>query len=368
MKITHTEIYGFSISMVPFAIATGTMDYAQNVLIRIYTDEGLIGTGECSAFPMIVGETQGTCLAVGRDLAAIIKDKDPLQIQQHLEDFDRYIAGNTTIKSAFDMALVDIAAQADNKPLFAYLGGQLKPITTDITVGIGTAEQMASQALTFKENKAQIIKVKVGKDPKEDIRRIELIRAAIGPDIQIQLDANQGWSLQAAKTALGGMQALGLDIAFCEQPLPSYLDHEILALKAEVGIPIMADESCYHLRDVEKCHRAGFDYINIKLAKSGGITRGLEIASAAAAYAIPCMMGGMLESRVALTAMTHMVMASGNIRFFDMDTCLLGHLEDPVTRGVHIQDYRLSLPEPLLPGIGIQTDAAFLEKCDRWVV
>jgi L-alanine-DL-glutamate epimerase-like enolase superfamily enzyme len=227
---------------------------------------------------------------------------------------------------------------------------------------------MARQALAFKQNNARIIKVKVGKDPEEDIRRIEMIREAIGPEIKIQLDANQGWSLEAAKQALGGMQAPGLDITFCEQPLPGYLDHEIKALKAEVGIPVMADESCYHPRDVAHCHRAGFDYINIKLAKSGGICKGLEIARTAATYGMPCMMGGMLESRVALTAMTHMVMATDNILFFDMDTCLLGHLEDPVTRGVEIRDYQLTLPRPGLPGLGVEPDAAFLKKCDCWVV
>lgn len=366
MKITYTEIFQFSIPMVPFTIATGTMEYAQNVLIRIYTDTALVGTGECSAFPMIVGETQQTCIAVGKDLAKIIKGRDPLAMVDLLEEFDGYIAGNSTIKSAFDMALYDLAAQAAGLPLYAYLGGQLKPITTDITIGIDSPEKMAAQALYFKNNKASILKVKVGKDPQMDIQRIQAIRAVVGPDMKIRLDANQGWSLREAIAALEGMQTL--DIEFCEQPLRSYNDAEIKELKAKVQIPIMADESCYHPRDVSGCVNAGFDFINIKLAKSGGIYNALQIASSAATLGIPCMMGGMLESRVALTAMTHLVMASDNIRFFDMDTCLLGHSEDPVCSGVNIQAYQLSLPHPERPGIAVEIDPVFLSKCQSWKI
>lgn len=366
MKIRHTEIYQFSIPMVPFAIATGTMDYAQNVLIRLHTDEGIVGTGECSAFPMIVGETQQTCIAVAKDFATVVKGKNPLDIKGRLAEFDNYIAGNTTIKSAFDMALYDIAAQDAVLPLYAYLGGHKKEITTDITVGIDTPEQMAALAFQFKENGASIIKVKVGKDPKTDILRIKAIRAAVGPDLKIRLDANQGWHLEEAVEALAGMR--DLDIEFCEQPMRSYDDNMITALKSQIKIPLMADESCYHPRDVAKTAMAGFDYINIKLAKSGGIFNALQLASNAADLGIPCMMGGMLESRAALTAMTHLVMAADNIRFIDMDTCLLGHTKDPVTRGVEINHYKLRLPSPDLLGLGVEIDPFFLSKCARWCI
>ena len=75
MRITAIDIYRYSIRMEPFTIATGTMDFAQNVFIRIHTDENHYGVGECSAFPMIVGETQETCLAMAKDFAGLIKGK-----------------------------------------------------------------------------------------------------------------------------------------------------------------------------------------------------------------------------------------------------------------------------------------------------
>src|ERR1041384_961643 len=111
MNITRTEIFRYSIPMHPFTIATGTMHYAQNIFIRIHTDAGFYGVGECSAFPMIVGETQATCFEMGKDFAALWKGKDPLQIAERVAELHAFTAFSSTIKSAFDMALHDIAAK-----------------------------------------------------------------------------------------------------------------------------------------------------------------------------------------------------------------------------------------------------------------
>ena len=151
MKIIETTIYQFKIPMIPFTIATGTMEYAQNVLIQIKTDQGITGIGECSAFPMIVGETQLSCYNNAKDFALFWKGKDPLDIPQRMKELDLVIAGNNTAKSAFDLALYDIAAKAANQPLYQFLGGQQKPIESDLTIGIGKPEDMAAQAIEFVE-------------------------------------------------------------------------------------------------------------------------------------------------------------------------------------------------------------------------
>lgn len=365
MKITHTEIYRFSIAMEPFAIATGTMHYAQNVLVRIYTDEGLYGVGECAAFPMIVGETQDTCLVLAREFAKLWKGKNPLEIEERLEELDWFIARNTTIKSAFDIALYDIAAKAKALPLYQFLGGEHREIITDITVGIGTPEKMAAQALSFKNSGAVVLKVKLGKKPGDDVARIKAIREAIGMDIPVRIDANQGWDYAGALEALKGLEAMNIE--FCEQPMRSYHDKLLPQLRKQSSIKIMADESCYNHFDAERLAESNScDYFNIKLAKSGGITEAKKIHDTAAQYSIPCMMGGMLESRIALSANIHFVCASPNILFYDMDTCMLGQLEDPVNDGVQFNGYQISVPE--LPGIGADADPAFLEKCEKWVI
>src|SRR4029078_10987068 len=101
MKIIETEIYKFSIPMHPFTIATGTMDFAQNIFIRVHTDAGYYGVGECSAFPMIVGETQETCFEMAKDFAAIWKGKDASNIAERMSELHAFAAFNVTIKSAF---------------------------------------------------------------------------------------------------------------------------------------------------------------------------------------------------------------------------------------------------------------------------
>jgi len=92
LKIVATHIYSFKIPMVPFTIATGTMHHAQNILIKVTTDEGIIGYGECSAFPMIVGETQQSCYLLAKDFASYWKGKNPLAITERLNELDLIIA------------------------------------------------------------------------------------------------------------------------------------------------------------------------------------------------------------------------------------------------------------------------------------
>jgi len=365
MQITHIDIYRFSIKMEPFAIATGTMYHAQNTFIRVHTDTGLYGVGECSAFPMIVGETQDTCLVLAKEFSKIWKGKNPLDISHRLQELDDFIAGNTTIKSAFDLALHDIASKHANMPLFEFLGGKKRPITTDITVGIGSSEEMAEKALNFVNNGARVLKIKLGKQAEDDIERIACIREKIGLSIPLRIDANQGWSFNDAATVLKGIEHQ--HIQFCEQPMRAYNDYMVPQLKQVSSIPIMADESCYNHYDAERLIREqACDLINIKFAKSGGIQEALQIHATAAEHHIACMIGGMLESRVALTAKIHFAYACPNVKFFDLDTCMIGHLEDPVINGVHFEGYDIDLPD--LPGIGADVDETFLQKCEKWRV
>jgi L-alanine-DL-glutamate epimerase-like enolase superfamily enzyme len=126
----------------------------------------------------------------------------------------------------------------------------------------------------------------------------------------------------------------------------------------------MADESVFTHHDAERIIRnKACAYINIKFAKSGGIQEASLINKVAEKNGIPCMMGGMLESRVALTAKVHFAMANNNISFYDLDTCLLGHLTDPVIGGVSYSGMQLQLTDA--PGIGADVDDAYLAKLEK---
>lgn len=361
MTITRTDIWKFSIPMHPFRIATGTMYFAQNIFIRIHVAGGIYGVGECSAFPMITGETQATCFEMAKDFAALWKDKDASNIPERLRELDDFTAFNRTIKSAFDMALYDLAAKSANKPLYEFLGGSQKEIETDLTIGIDSPDYMAAKAIEYVNKGVRIIKIKLGTNASDDIERVKKIRKATGPDIVLRIDANQGWSYEDAIKALSAMAAF--NIQFCEQPMRYWNDHHLPQLLNISSIPIMADESVFDHHDAERLINANAcDFVNIKFSKSGGIYEAIKIHDVCSRYNIPCMMGGMLESRIALTAFAHFAMASDSIIFYDMDTCMLGHKVDPVKGGVRYNKFFIETPAD--PGIGADADEEFLQQCE----
>ncbi len=363
MKITHIEIYRFKIPMEPFVIATGTMHFAQNVLIRMFTDTGIYGVGECSAFPMIVGETQETCLAMAKDFARILLKKDPLDIPERMNDLSSYAAHNNTIKSAFDMALFDISAKRARLPLYKFLGGKKRNVETDMTIGINTPENMALSALRYQKQGCRIIKIKLGKEIHEDVERVRRIREAVGEEIVLRLDANQGWSFDDALLALGKLEPFNIE--FCEQPMRTWFDDQLPELNVNSPIAIMADESCYDHHDARRLiNSKACEYLNIKFAKSSGILEAQKIHEVALQTGTKCMIGSMLESRIGLSANLHFALASPNIIFFDLDTCLLGHLIDPVIGGLTFNGFTLSIPDT--PGIGADADPQFLMNCEKW--
>ncbi len=220
VKITRTHVYRFSIPMTPFTIATGTMNYAQNIFIRIYTDSEYYGVGECSAFPMIVGETQSTCFEMAKDFGLLWKGKNPLDIEARMHELHLYTAFNPTIKSAFDMALYDLNSKIDGKPLYKFLQGEKKEIETDLTIGIDDPDRMASTAKEYKEKGVNIIKIKLGKGKTEDIERVKQIRNAVGEELILRIDANQGWDFHNAVIIL--QEIAQYQIQFCEQPMRSW--------------------------------------------------------------------------------------------------------------------------------------------------
>ena len=365
MIITHTEIYRFSIPMETFTIATGTMESAQNIFIKIYTDNGLVGFGEGSAFPMIVGETQDTMIKMAQDFAKIWKGKNPLEINERMAELNQYVPFNTTCKSAFDMALYDIAAKNANLPLYKFLGGDKRKVITDMTIGIDSAENMAKTALKHVKNGCTIIKIKLGKKIADDLERVKQIRKALGDDITLRLDANQGWSFDDAIMILNQLTALNIE--FCEQPMRTWYDDYLPEIIKQSPIKITADESCFNHHDARKLiNSKSCDYINIKFAKSGGIHEALKIYEVASMHNIPCMIGSMLETRLALTANLHFALACQKIQFFDLDTCLLGHLVDPVIGGLTYNGFELFINDEI--GLGANIDSAFLNNCEKFLV
>jgi len=360
LKITHVDIYPFNVSSEHvFKIATMTVSGAQNVLIRIRTSDGLEGWGEASPFRAIVGETQKINLTAALEIRDMLIGKDPLEYATRVREMDAFLPRNSTIKSAFDMALYDLAAKHAGLPLYAFLGGEKREMETDLTMGIGDLEKAGEDAMKIVKKGFRKIKTKVGIDPEEDVLRLRMIREAVGPDIKIRIDANQGWDRVTAVRCLHQMEEL--DIEICEQPVRRHDLEGMRYISQHTSIPIMADESVFSPEDaLEVIRMQAAPMINIKLSKSGGIKNAIMIANICEAAHIPCMTGCMSESGLANTAFCHFAMAHPVVKYFDLDANV-GHLDEPIIGGVSIENGMIRFPDDMI-GIGAYPDPDFIKK------
>lgn len=365
--ISSVEIYKLSIPLKqPFVISLGPQYDADNIIVVMKTKEGLTGWGECSPYMSINGESMDTCFIVGQYLAKALKGKDALDIEACTKAMDAIITRNENIKSTFDMALYDIAAQHAQQPLYQFLGGKKnKVISTDMTVGLGSPEKMAKEALEYKEAGFPSIKVKLGTTTEYDVARIKAIRTVIGNEHPLRIDANQGWTVE---TAIATLQGLGsYNIEHCEEPIARWNFMELPHVRKNSPIKIMADESCFDHHDAMNLARINaVDYFNIKLGKSGGIFNALKIIETAKANAIKLQVGCFMESRLAITALVHFAYSSDLIVHYDLDTPLLLK-EDPVVGGMVFKENGIVEIDEAA-GIGAKIEEGYLEKCEKMVI
>jgi L-alanine-DL-glutamate epimerase-like enolase superfamily enzyme len=362
LKITDIEIFLFDIPLTsPFRIAIGEMKAANDLLVRVRTDQGVVGLGEACPFPPITGETQATNAAAARSIRDMLIGKDPLAIEALLREIGPLVHSNPSAVAAFDMALHDILGKVAGLPLFRLLGGTKNVFETDITTSIDTLEKMTAESKKYADMGYKTLKVKVGLDPDEDFARLEAIRRAVGPKVAIRIDANQGWSVPQAIYALRKMEPLAVE--FCEQPVLAADTAGLKAVRAQSPIAIMADEALFGPSDAIKLIRAeACDTFNIKVMKAGGLLNSIRIAHIADAANMRCMVGCMLESKLALTAAAHVVASQANIVYADLDGNS-EHVTDPITDGMTVKAGELTLPEK--PGLGCDVDPAFLKKLDK---
>ena len=334
MIIESLNIYKLNIPYhKPLKVAIGEVHKAENVVIKIVTHTQLVGWGEATPRPYITGETQHTNYETAQKLAKLLKGKDPLAIDKRIQQMEQVIVNESSIRSAFDMALYDIAAKAANMPLYQFLGGSQRPLRTDLTIGIqDSVEETVTQAKAIISKGFNAIKIKVGRQGLADIPHVAAVRELVGPNIEIKIDSNQGWDYPTAVANISAMRPLNLQ--YSEQPLPAWDNDNLMRLRNKIDLPLCADESVFNHHDaLGIVNRGAVDYINIKLGKSGGINTALKINAIAEAAGCKCMIGCFSESRLALSAAAHLAMAKPNIVFLDLDSAL-DYKIDPVIGGM----------------------------------
>ncbi len=361
MKIKEIQIGEMQIPLVtPFRTALRTVEAVDDIVIRVIGDNGMEGFGEAPPTAVITGDTKGSIRTAIQDFIA------PALIGMDIEDLDGVmkklrtcILKNTSAKAAVDMAIYDLYAKNLNQPLYKVLGGNSNTVETDLTISVGPIDTMVADSVKAVNEGFRILKIKVGKEGMADVERIKAIREAVGPDIKIRVDANQGWNAKDSVRIISAMEDLGLDIDLVEQPVNAHDLDGMRYITSRVYTPILADESVFTAEDainIIQTHAA--DLINIKLMKTGGIYEALKICSIAEIYGVECMMGCMLESKIAVSAGAHLAGAKGVITRADLDGPGLCKI-DPYVGGPEYKANMIYLNET--PGLGITGVPAFNE-------
>lgn len=328
MKITDIKIEKYHIPMkFTFKISFCEVSESTNIIVKVITDEGVCGYGEAAPFEPVTGEsTDQVILAIEYFKHGLI-GMDAMDLEGIHKKMDLMTTHNTSAKCAIDIALYDIRGKVMNQPLYKVLGGSNPNVDNDVTIGISTPEQMVEEAVQHVNDGYHILKIKVGIHPEEDLYTLKKMREAVGPNVKIRVDANQGYSVAVAIDTLLKMKEIGIDAV--EQCLPSWdLEGHAYVRKQVQGIKIMLDESLHSPYDAAKAAKLGAaDTFNIKLMKCGGLYPATKINAIGEANGINCMVGCMLESKIGITAGMSLVAALSNVTEADCDSFLFA--KDP---------------------------------------
>ncbi|MGH7773372.1 MAG: mandelate racemase/muconate lactonizing enzyme family protein [Candidatus Binatia bacterium] len=288
------------------------------VIIKLETDEGLVGLGEAPVLKdwggdhmKYYGETPQTTVHVINDiLAPALLGKDPYQIAAVHSLMDRAIKGYPYCKAAIDMALYDVIGKALSIPAYQLLGGCFRQrVTVAHSIGLMEIDKAVEEALQLKEEGIKAIKLKGGEEPKRDVGLVKQVRKAVGADIQIAVDANQGYPTpKVAVETIKAMEEYG--IRYLEQPVEGI--NAMAEVAQSVDTPIMADESAWTPQDVmEIIRKKAAEIISLYTTKPGGLFKAKKVAAVAEAAGLQCNVNGSVETGVGNGANLHLAASTG---------------------------------------------------------
>jgi L-alanine-DL-glutamate epimerase-like enolase superfamily enzyme len=360
--ITGIDVWAVRLPLVePFTISYGTFPDVPTIIVRLKTGNGLTGWGEATPDPGVTGETyHGVFATLRHDLLPLLIGFDARNREVALLRIERSIEQAPAARAAIDIALHDLLGKASGLPVWALLGGQSKPhLEISRVVSMKSPDEMAADARRHVADGFTTIKVKVGDgaQPLRDAERIAAVRAAIGPEPGLKVDVNQGWRTPGA--AIAAIRAsLPSAPDYFEQPVALWDIEGLAEVRRQTGAIIMADEACHGPREMLRIVRErAADLVNIKLMKTGGLFRAMQLNAIAETAGIRAQVGTMVESSIASAAGLHLAMALENVRTVEMGGPLmladdLGDLRAAYDRN------RITLPAGA--GLGITVDEAKL--------
>lgn len=360
MRISRITLTTLQLPFIePFVISYARWEAMPSVIVRVETDDGLVGWGEAVPDESVTGENYRAALSIlEHQLAPLALDLEPTALEELHRRMDAVIYGNTAAKAALDLACHDLIGKRAGMAYWQLHGGRAQDdLALPSVVSIDEPEQMARRAEELLAAGFEDIKVKAGLgDPDLDVRRIRAVAEAVAGRAPVRVDVNQGWHSPAiAIPAARQLEDLGL--LWLEQPIRMGDIAGLAEIRRAVRIPIMADETCQdHQSVLEIIRQRAADYINIKLMKTSGLHRALGMVATAEAAGLGVQIGSMVESSVASAAGMQLATARRAI----VSTELTG----PALFSRDVGDLKLSPPRVAIgdaPGLGVAVDSDALD-------
>jgi len=365
MKVVCVEIIETSIPLKKtyrLSRRAGDLQETTPILVKIRTDDGIVGYGETDPWGIFTGETLGTVAAVLKEvLAPNIIGEDPTNVNNINRIQDSLVRGNLMAKSAIEMACYDLLGKSLGIPVHGILGGALyKKMPIMGGIGGGSIEEVIESAKEVINNKYRSIMIKVGRDPVHDAEGVLAARNILGKDFPIIIDANQGWDRPSAMKFIN--IAKEAEPVLFEQPIDADDLEGLAEIRRRCDIPISVDESLLSLRDAKEIMRLGAaDVFSIKVCKHGGIKRSLEIIDLAKSKGITILFNSMIEEGITQAASLNIALTVSNPFEFGHAFSSPLRLEADITSySSLVKDGFVQKPER--PGLGVVLLEDVLEK------
>lgn len=335
----------------PFGIATGAQLVARNVIVRLVLDDGTVGLGEAAPFPAVNGETRELVLQRLPDAAHALVGLAAERYRVVGGAAREALAGVPSALAAVETALFDALCRSARISLWTFFGGAETELVTDITLPTGDAQRAREAAVRASRAGFETLKVKVGGVPLETDRARLLAIVQAAPQTQLLLDANASFTASQAIALLDSLGAERKRVILFEQPTAASDLEGLREVRERGSVPVAADESARSAADVVALARSGaVDCINVKIMKTG-LLEAWDMIVTARHLSLTLMVGGMVETELAMTTSACLAAGLGGFRFVDLDTPLFMGPR-PLTGGFEQVGPRLRI-EPAFPGHGV---------------
>lgn len=335
----------------PFEIAGGSTHRHEGVFVRLRLADGTLGHGEASPLPAFNGETAAASLSAVRRASRGWLGQDGGAWRSRLTELEEALPrGAGAARAALGMALLDAWTRRAKLPLRSMFGGAQTLLRSDVTITLLAPEAAIAAARRIRALGVRTVKIKVGQDPASDAARVAAV-ASVDKRLRLILDANQGYGPRQSLDLLRRLASRGIHPSLFEQPAPAG-DWDGLARVARLGgVPVAADESVGGRADaLGLARRSAVQVLNLKLMKMG-LLEAWDCALIARASGLGLMIGGMIETSLAMACAAHFAAGLGGFAFVDLDTPLW--LKEDPTRGLKLSRGGIYDLSAVSAGIGV---------------